>query len=69
MNIKISQHSRCNKIHNLNITIKEGYFSTRLHDKSGGYNFYIVRLPYKYCNICSKVANSLIKSLKELQIR
>ena len=67
MKIKISEHSRYNNIHNLNITIKAGYFSTRLYDKSGGYNFYIVRLPYKYCNISSKVDNSLIKSLKKLQ--
>ena len=66
MQIKITQHSRCNNIHNLNITIKEGYFSTRLYDKSDAYNFYIVRLPYKYCNILFKVANSMIKSLKEL---
>ena len=44
----------------LNIRIEEGQFSTKLYDKRDGFNFSIVRLPYKYSNIPSKIFYSTI---------
>ena len=40
---------------NQKITIKEGQVSTKLYDKRDGFNISIVRLPYRYSNIASKI--------------
>ena len=42
--------------------MKEGQFYSKLCDKKDGFNFSIVRLPYKYSNIPSKMFYSTISA-------
>ena len=44
----------------LDISIKEGKFETKLFDKRDGFKFSIVRLPFKHSNIPSKMFYSSI---------
>ena len=39
----------------LNITVKEEQILTKLYDKSDGFPFFMVKLPYKYGYIPSKM--------------
>lgn len=39
----------------LNITVKEEQILTKLYDKSDGFPFFTVKLPYKYSYIPSKM--------------